>query len=163
MVSLLVVRFFEEVELFNDDLPRLATDTDLALLAPSDFARPGDREAAFFALPPTSFPAVFRFSGDLERTRLDERFILAALTDALLIDADLAALVLVDFVEIARARFIGDLELSRLPRETGRFTDVDLTRTAAFGVLAAAIRFGLVDVLRGGAMLLYAHVKQRRR
>ena len=140
-----VVRFLD-VELFNDGLPRLA---------PADFARPGEREAAFFV-----FPAVFSFSGDLERARVDD-FILPALIDALLADAALAALVLADFTEVARPRFIGDLERSRPALETSRFIDDDLARTAALAVLPAAARFGLVDDLRGGAIMLYS-AKQRR-
>ena len=138
-----------DVELFNDGLPRLA---------PADFARPGEREAAFFV-----FPAVFSFSGDLERALVDdsERFVLPALIDALLADAALAALVLADFTEVARPRFIGDLERSRPALETSRFIDDDLARTAALAVLPAAARFGLVDDLRGGAIMLYS-AKQRR-
>ena len=129
-IVLVVFRFFETsplfdllcaAEFFKDDLLRLATDTDLALLKPADGERPDNSErltffaVAFFDLPRASAFADDSLS-DLQRTRARQtegdtsRLILAGLTDAHLTDVALAALGLAGFAELMRARRIGDRE-----------------------------------------------------
>ena len=118
-----------------DGLPRLATDVDLALLAPFDspLTRPIERErlaadavfAAFFSNPLAVFDAaraLVLLRGDLERARLhlsaedDARLVLAAFTERPLTDVDTAVLDLDD----------------------GRFADDDLGRPAGEQLRAAA-------------------------
>jgi len=177
-------------EALVDGLPRLATDVDLALLAPFDrpLARPVERErlaaaavfAAFFSVPLTVFDAaralavfVSRLRGDLERARLqrsvedDARLVLPALTERPL---DLAA----DFRAVTRAHFFWTGEARAL--DEGRFVDADLGRPAGEQLRAAAARFDVTlrallfderepedaaDVLRHGAMMSDARFNDR--